>query len=276
MVAGVTSEFDPGGFSNVDASGSPGYFSACLDRAGALAAIVENRRLVRDGLAVRPGDAMLDVGSGNGEEANAIAELVGPNGRVVGVDLSSALVEEARRRTPKSVANVEFSVADAHALPFRDDEFDAVRAERTLQHVEHPEVVAREMVRVVRPGGRVAAWEPDWGLIFISGSDQAISAAVTERVVGSVRNPRIGRNLAALFGRAGLSEISVAARIGLWETLDAVEERLGVRAIVREVVADEMQIESRAERWLVELEEDAAAGRLVAGVCGFVVSGHKL
>lgn len=272
----MSSGFDPGGFTNVDGSRSPADFSASLDRAGAIKTIVENRRLVRDALAARPGDAVLDVGSGNGEEAQAIALLVGGDGRVVGVDLSTALVEEARRRTPETVTNVEFIAADGHALPFRDGEFDAVRVERVLQHVEDPPQVVREMVRVTRPGGHVAGWEPDWGLIFLSSSDQATSTAVAQRVAGAVRNPRIGRGLAALFGRAGLTNISVIARIGLWETLDSVEERIEPTATVRKLVADGELSESRGKRWLAELREDAAAGTLVAGVCGFVVSGQRL
>lgn len=275
-LARVGSEFDPGGFSNVDASRSPAAYSANLDRAQAIGAIVENRRLVREALALSPGDAVLDVGSGNGEEAQAIAEIVGRDGRAVGVDLSSALVEEARRRLPDTVANVEFVVADAHALPFQDGEFDAVRAERVLQHVEDPAQVAKEMVRVVRLGGRIAAWEPDWGLMFVSSSDPKTSALVAERVAGATRNPLVGRNLAAVLGRAGLRNIEVVARIGLWETLDTVEERISPMETVHALVSDGTLTNSRATSWLDELREDAAAGRLVAGVCGFVVSGQKL
>lgn len=268
-------EFDPGGFANVDASGSPAAYSANLDRAQAIGAIIENRRLVREALALVAGDVVLDVGSGNGEEAQAIAELVGPGGQVVGVDLSSALVEEARRRLPETLANVEFAVADARALPFSDGEFDAVRAERVLQHVEAPAQVAREMVRVTRPGGRVAAWEPDWGLTFVSSSDLETSARVCERVAGATRNPLVGRNLATLFEQAGLRDVTVVPRIGLWETLETVEERLCPTKTIRALVADGTLTDERATRWLGELREDAVAGRLVAGVCGFVVGGRK-
>lgn len=272
---GDVSEFDPGGFSNVDASRSPADYSANLDRARTVATIMENRLLVREALALSPGDAVLDIGSGNGEEAQAIAQAVGPGGRVMGADLSSALVEEARRRTPAALDNVEFIVADAHDLPFAAGEFDAVRAERVLQHVDDPTQVAREMVRVVRTGGRVAAWEPDWDLTFISSSDQETSTAVLKHAVGAVRNPRLGRNLAALLGQAGLSNVRIVPRIGLWETLDALEERIGPTAAVAELVSDGQVTEERAERWLAELREDALKGRLSAGVCGFVVSREK-
>ncbi len=67
----------------------------------------------------------------------------------------------------------------------------------------------------------------------------------------------------------------MVARIGLWETLDIVEERLRPREAVRELVADGKLTRTQADAWLAELREDAAAGRLVAGVCGFVVSGNR-
>lgn len=223
----------------------------------------------------RRGDAVLDVGSGNGEEVCEIAAIVGVLGRVVGVDLSNALVEEARRRAPSTLANIEFVVGDGHALPFEDGEFDSVRAERTLQHVDDPARVATEMVRVVRSGGRVAVWEPDWGLLFIGSTDQETSTIVAGRVAAAVRNPRIGRNLASVFRRAGLRDLSVVARIGLWETLAAAEERARLTPTVHEAVAGGQFALDRAERWLAELGDDDAAGSLVAGVCGVVVSGRK-
>ena len=89
----------------------------------------------------------------------------------------------------------------------------------------------RRVRRRRRPGGRVAAWEPDWGLTFISSSDQRASAAVADRVERETHNPRVGRNLATLFERAGLSNISVVARIGLWETLDVVERLRPTEAV---------------------------------------------
>lgn len=131
------------------------------------------------------------------------------------------------------------------------------------------------MVRVVRLGGRVAAWEPDWGLTFVSSSDPETSGLVCARVAGATRNPLVGRNLAALFGRAGLSDVTVVARIGLWETLETVEERLSPTKTVDTLVADGILADARATSWLAELRQDAEAGRLVAGVCGFVISGRK-
>ena len=269
------SRFDGGGFRDVDASDAPLAYSAHLDRALTYAPIVENRRLVRESLALTPGQVVLDVGSGNGEEVREIASVVGEGGRAVGIDLSATLVDEARSRTPAAATNIEFVVGDAQTLPFEDGTFDAVRSERTLQHVDDPALVVSEMARVTRTGGRVAVTEPDWGLLFIAASDQETSARVCERVVTGSRNPRIGRNLALLFGQSGLMAISAAARVGLWTTLAAAEERFGLAAMLEDLVAAEALEEDRAERWLASLHAQDTAGTFLAGVCSFIVSGQK-
>jgi ubiquinone/menaquinone biosynthesis C-methylase UbiE len=88
---------------------------------------------------------VLDVGAGAGDDLRALAELVSPGGRVVGVDLNPTSAEVQR--------------ADACALPFADGTFDACRCDRTLQHVADPQKALAEMVRVTKPGGTVVVSE---------------------------------------------------------------------------------------------------------------------
>jgi ubiquinone/menaquinone biosynthesis C-methylase UbiE len=272
----VSGGFDPAGFRDVDRAGDAAAFSANLDRATSVAAIARNRELVRESLALGPGDHLLDVGCGNGEEVRAAAALVGDGGRAVGLDLSEALVAEAVLRTPSGTRNVEFVVGDAHALPFSEGSFDAVRTERTLQHVADPDVVARQMLRVLRCGGRLAAWEPDWGLAFVDSPDGATTAAVLDRVSRAARNPRIGRALARHFREAGLGEVFVLPRVGLFSELAVADERLHLTRHVQDGVADGTVESRQAEAWLDGLREADAAGSFLAGVCGFVVGGRKL
>ena len=98
---------------------------------------------------VAPAERALDVGAGAGALAFALAPLAGG---VVAVDIEPALLEEARRRAPANVTLVE---ADATALPFEDESFDLAGTLRTLHHVERPQLVVAELVRVTRPGGTV-------------------------------------------------------------------------------------------------------------------------
>jgi ubiquinone/menaquinone biosynthesis C-methylase UbiE len=91
----------------------------------------------------------LDVGAGAGALAFALAPLAD---EVVAVDLEPALLAEARVRAPANVVLVE---GDATELPFEDGSFDLAGTLRTLHHVERPELVVAELVRVTRRGGTV-------------------------------------------------------------------------------------------------------------------------
>jgi ubiquinone/menaquinone biosynthesis C-methylase UbiE len=107
----------------------------------------ETEERLRRLLAPKGDERALDVGTGAGALAIALAPLVRS---VVGVDIVPELLEEARRRAPE---NVELVEADATALPYERGSFDLVCTSRTLHHVPRPELVIAEMNRVLRPGG---------------------------------------------------------------------------------------------------------------------------
>jgi ubiquinone/menaquinone biosynthesis C-methylase UbiE/GNAT superfamily N-acetyltransferase len=251
-------------FTDVDASGRSKALAAYLDTvAGALA---DYKRSSIEAMALRPGDAGLDVGCGTGDDVRLIAERVGASGRAVGVDFSGDLVATARERTPAGVA-AEFVVADAHALPFADGEFAAARVERSLQHVADPAGVIAEMARVVRPGGRVVATEPDWDTLVISNEDQQTTRAVLDELRASSRNPSVGRAVAGYFADAGIAVNALgAAALVVRDAkaaratflLDDAVERLGTDA---------------ARRWLHDLGEQSARGVFCAALTMFHIAG---
>jgi ubiquinone/menaquinone biosynthesis C-methylase UbiE len=145
-----------GGFRDVDSAGDAPAFIAYLDEAGDLLAGLKAELIAA--LDLDSGDAALDVGCGTGSDLSSLAAVVGPSGRVVGVDRSEDLVAEARSRTRGS-PGVEVLVGDAEALPFSDDEFSAARVERVLMHVDEPRAVLGQLARVTRPAGRVVVTE---------------------------------------------------------------------------------------------------------------------
>jgi ubiquinone/menaquinone biosynthesis C-methylase UbiE len=113
-----------------------------------------------DACAVSAGQEVLDVGAGDGNFALACAR---EGASVVACDISPGMVERGRARSAREGYDVEWLEADAEALPFDDARFDCVGSSFGAFIAPRPDVVARELFRVVRPGGTVGltAWTPD-------------------------------------------------------------------------------------------------------------------
>jgi demethylmenaquinone methyltransferase / 2-methoxy-6-polyprenyl-1,4-benzoquinol methylase len=103
-------------------------------------------------IAPKPGERVLDIAAGTGTSARAIART---GAEVVALDFSAGMIAEGRRRHP----DIEFVEADAEKLPFDDATFDAVTISFGLRNVEHPHAALAEMLRVLKPGGRVVICE---------------------------------------------------------------------------------------------------------------------
>jgi len=112
--------------------------------------------LVEDGL-IGSGHAVLDIATGPGEPALTIAALVGPEGKVFGIDPAPEMVEAARRATNHlGFRNAQFDVASADRLPFPADTFDAVVSRFGVMFFPSPVDALREMLRVLKPGRKLA------------------------------------------------------------------------------------------------------------------------
>lgn len=113
-------------------------------------ALVDDARIGR-------GQTVLDVATGPGEPALTIASLVGPEGKVFGIDLALEMVEAARREADHlEFRNAQFEVAAADHLPFPNDTFDAVVSRFGAMFFPSPVDGVREILRVLKPGGRLA------------------------------------------------------------------------------------------------------------------------
>jgi len=107
--------------------------------------------------ALRPGEAVLDLGSGSGTDAFCAATLVGWSGRVVGVDMTDEQVAKASRlRTQHGYPQVEFVDARIEQLPFEGAAFDVVVSNGVINLSPAKSAVFAEAARVLRPGGRLA------------------------------------------------------------------------------------------------------------------------
>jgi len=106
-------------------------------------------------IAPRPGQRILDLAAGTAASSVSLARS---GAEVVAADFSPGMIAEGRRRHG-SIANLSFVEADAMALPFGDDEFDAVTISFGLRNVKDPQLALREMLRVTAPGGKLVICE---------------------------------------------------------------------------------------------------------------------
>jgi SAM-dependent methyltransferase len=110
-----------------------------------------------DAAELRPGERVLDVGCGFGASTVEAAEMVAPSGRVVGVDISAAMLQPARERIAAAgVHNVELMHADAQAYAFETESFDAVISRFGMMFFENPQAAFTNLARALRAGGRLA------------------------------------------------------------------------------------------------------------------------
>ncbi|MEU6761810.1 class I SAM-dependent methyltransferase [Streptomyces sp. NPDC046853] len=109
-------------------------------------------------LGLRPGGRVLDAGCGTGRALPALREVVGPQGAVLGIDLTPAMLEAATRAGRDREG--QLLLGDVTRLPLRDGALDAVFGAGLISHLPDPGANLRELRRVVRPGGTLALFHP--------------------------------------------------------------------------------------------------------------------
>ena len=163
---------------------------------------------------LRPGTSVLDVGCGAGSVTADLAALVAP-GRVVGVDTSVQALGLARDLVAaRGLGNVTFVPGDVGALEFGDGEFDVVHAHQVLQHLPDPVAALREMRRVCRPGGLVAARDADYAAMtwFPAVPELEEWRTLYTRVARAAGNePDAGRRLLSWARAAGFADVQAGA-----------------------------------------------------------------
>lgn len=270
----------PSRFARVDEARDPGEYVSYLDAVSAL----EGTRAYKEEsfrlLAITPGAHLLDVGCGAGEDTLDLARRVGAGGRVAGVDGSAAMVQEALRRARDASLGAGgssplFLVGDVRALPFADGGFDGARVDRVLQHVDGPSEAVGELVRVVRPGGRVVACEPDWETLVVTGPDRALTRRILNNAADQIPGGWIGRELVPLLRAAGVTEVEVevgALTLSDYRRANAVLRLRTFAAHARKVglVSGE-----EARGWLRGLRDRDAAGTFFAALAIFVAGGRR-
>ncbi len=261
-------------FTGVDHSPEPHAFVHFMDVANAVPGVRALKPVLNELLRLEAGASVLDLGCGTGDDARELRRIVGPAGRVVGVDVSETMIETARERSDREAVPVEFDVVDAFALHYPDDTFDACRAERVLMHVDgDPADAIAELVRVTRPGGRVAISDFDWDADVYDHPDVETTRAIVRAISDGIRNGQVGRRLERLLGGAGLGDVRVQG-VGISQPFE----------FFRMVTAGNLADAERrgalppgtGDAWWPALEAAAREGRFFAMKTAVLAAGTKV
>ena len=161
--------------------------------------MLAQRKTVIERLNLKPGESVLDVGSGNGIFARDISEMVGPTGTVCGVDNAEAMVNLAKGTCPAG----EFLQADATDLSQADETIDVVTATALLCFVVDVDRALREFWRVLKHGGRVVLLETDWRSLLWNCRDEALMRRAIDLFTGPLVDVSIPRTLSRRLTGAG-------------------------------------------------------------------------
>lgn len=181
-----------------------------IRQAASLAPVSE--RLFREA-GIGPGQRVLDLGSGTGDVAMLVAQLVGPSGEVVGVERDPRSVARARARAAEAgLHNVTFTQCDASQAA-SEKTFDAAVGRLILMYLPDPVAVLRTLYRLVRPGGILAFLEPSWASCLVLTAQLPLWSACTSLIRDTFRrsgvNTEVGLDLYRMFQDAGLAAPSM-------------------------------------------------------------------
>ncbi|KAL1858096.1 putative secondary metabolism biosynthetic enzyme [Diaporthe australafricana] len=224
---------------------------------------------------------LLDVGTGPGTITIGFAQAI-PQGHVTAVDLNPEALSLARAAAKTAgVDNMEFLEADIHQLPFADGTFDITHCHQVLTHIKAPWDAIRELVRVTKPGGIVAAREGDlaseciWPEISGLTKFHNFVSKIMELAGGSVS---AGRQLLDWALRAGVDREQINLTYGTWGCSSASDKKTWARAMIHELqtnrwreaglkagIATEQDLDEMAIAWNEWAESDRSTLAMIQG-----------
>lgn len=230
-----------------------------------------------DLMQLQNGHRVLDVGCGPGTDTIPLAQFVGPTGHVIGIDNDNLMIVTANRKAKDAdVAGwVMHKQADATSIPYNSDYFNSCRCERLFQHVNLPEQILSEMVRVTVPGGWIVVADTDHSTMTIDTPDIDIEWRLRRFRTDRFKNGYAGRQLYRLFRQQNLANIIVEIFL-IFVTDYALGRYFALMGQVeQEAIAAGIVSKEELQHWHANLEKADKEGMHFSAIIMVVVAGRK-
>ena len=261
-------------WSEIDQTDEPESFVQFMDRTRSQDDDPKQYRNIFEPLSAQSGEHILDIGCGTGGAVRALAQHVKGINRVIGVDNSRLMIEVAKKRAAGLGLPIEYQVADAHQLKFDDDTFDGCFSLGVFEIIKEPRQVLAEMVRVLRPGGRLVINTTDTDARMIDAADREVTRKIIHYVSDYEMNGWIGRQLPGYCHEMGLTDIKVEIRSWGVNNYEQWSES-SWRGYAERAQANGVISAKQLADWFKDLEERHQAGRFFATATFFSISANK-
>lgn len=219
-------------------------------------------------LGAQPGERVLDLGCGPGTDLAWFAGAVG-DGLAVGIDRSYAM-------SVKAAAVAPVQCCDGAAVGLRAARFDAAWVRAVLIHARSPAAVLGEVLRLLKPGGRVVVVEPDHGTHIVGPCDDDVFERVRQHRVGRFRNAKVGRSLKHLLVSAGYEQVSAQSAVLQFDDVAVARAAGGpFDRAVEDAVADGVITISEAQDYLSQLQSASDRGAFFFAAASVVATGRR-
>lgn len=237
--------------------------------------VVAQRRQVLEALHLAPGERVIDIGSGPGLLASEMAAAVGETGRVCGVDPSEAMLAIAHRRCAAQPW-VEFHAGSALELPYPHATFDLAVSTQVLEFVADIPAALAEIHRVLRPGGRAAILDTDYGSLIIQSDDPQRMARILDAWDEHFVHPHLPRILPSGLRRAGFV-LRHSASIPMFNTefRDNTYAKGVLKMVASFAPGHKGVSEAEAGAWLAEFASLDAQGRFFFSINRYLFIAEK-
>jgi ubiquinone/menaquinone biosynthesis C-methylase UbiE len=254
-----------------------GHVAQAQERIGALLAQVTMRQAWLDHTGIADGHRVLEVGSGTGVVTRELARRVGPFGKVIAIEPSEALRQAAVRLATREdlQGRIEFLLGEAADLELPPHSADHAVVSLVFQHLADPKTALRQIRRVLRPGGGIAAFEQDLESLAVDHPDRSLTRVILQHAAEHyVLCADAAKRLPGLYTEVGFVEVEVLTFLQAERSEDGLLFDLVVRFAALAAAQGRVRPEAASD-WVGTLRRKTAEGTFFASLPHYAVLAKK-